>query len=114
MQLRYALNKNKYLLPEEIGHLERVLAEFSDTDSRNSLILLLSLRTGGRAKEILNLKKSDLNPYDESVLIRGIKGSNDREIPLHSPLFKKLAAYATTVPGDRLFPISYNRFRQIW
>jgi integrase len=114
MQTRYALNKNKYLLPDELAHLEKILRDFSEKNPRNCLALLLALRTGGRAQEILNLKKSDLNKYEESVLIRGLKGSNDREIPLQSALFKKLMNYADTVKGEDLFPITYNRFRQIW
>lgn len=114
MQQRYTLNKNKYLLPQELEHFERLLNQHLDSDPRNCLALFLALKTGGRAQEILNLKKSNLNPYEESVLIHGLKGSNDREIPLHSPLFKKLMKYANGLSGDDLFPITYNRFRQIW
>lgn len=114
MQPRYALNKNKYLLPNEVEHLERLLNASMDKDPRNCLALLLSLKTGGRAQEILNLKKSSLNPHEETVLIHGLKGSNDREIPLPPALFKKLMNYANSIPGDELFPITYNRLRQIW
>jgi len=114
VQPRYALNKNKYLLPLELEHLESVLYKYLEAEPRNCLLLLLALKTGGRAQEILNLKKSSLNPQDQSILIHGLKGSNDREIPIHSPLFKKLALYANTVDGDMLFPITYNRLRQIW
>jgi integrase len=114
MQPRYALNKNKYLLPNEVSHLEKILNSHLELDARNCLALLLSLKTGGRAQEILNLKKSSLNPYEESVLIQGLKGSNDREIPIASTLFKKLQKYADTLDGEDLFPITYNRFRQIW
>ena len=56
----------------------------------------------------------DLNQYDESVFIRGIKGSNDREIPLHSRFFQDLLRYSYTVTGTRLFDISYQRLYQIW
>ena len=111
---RYALNKNKYLLPNEVAHLESVLASNLGSDTRNVLALWLALKTGGRAQEILNLKKSHLNLYEETVLIHGLKGSNDREIPLPSPLFKRLVRYADSVAGERLFSISYNRFRQVW
>lgn len=114
MKQRYALNKNKYLLPHELKALESLLDRHFKDEPRNSLLLLLALRTGARATEILNLRKSDLNLYEESILIHGIKGSNDREIPLHSPLFKKLVKYSESVDGDLLFPISYNRLRQIW
>lgn len=114
MQQRYALNKNKYLLPDELDRLEQLLNEHIDKDPRNCLALLVALKTGARAQEVLNLKKSDLNPYDETILITGLKNSNDREIPIQSSLFKKILNYAKTVEGEHLFPISYNRFRQIW
>lgn len=113
-QQRYSLNKNKYLLPDELDRLETLLDRQIEKDPRNCLILLLALKTGGRAQEILNLTKSSLNAYEKSVLIQGLKGSNDREIPLHAGLFKALQSYAQALEGERLFPISYNRFRQIW
>jgi integrase len=111
---RYSLNKNKYLLPEELDKLETLLDRQLAMDTRNCLVLLLALKTGARAQELLNLKKSSLNPYEKSVLIAGLKGSNDREIPLHATLFRVLMAYVDTVEGDEIFPISYNRLRQIW
>lgn len=113
---RYSLNKNKYLLPPEVERLERLLGDYMDRDARNTLLLMVALRTGGRAQEVLNLRKSDLNPYDETVFIRGLKGSNDREIPLPRDLFGKLQRHAETVTSvdQRLFPIGYHRLHQIW
>ncbi len=118
---RYALNKNKYLLPDELERFEKLLHDHLDRDTRDCLLLLLALRTGARAQELLNLKHANLNHYENSVFIQGLKGSNDREIPLHQPLFRKLVSYAEMLPrrtdksnGDHLFPISYNRLRQIW
>lgn len=113
-QQRYSLNKNKYLLPDEVQRLEKILNQFADSNPRDCLLLWLALKTGGRAQEILNLTKSNLNAYDETVLLHGLKGSNDREIPLQSSLFKRLQKYADTVSGEKLFPITYNRLRQIW
>lgn len=114
MQQRYSLNKNKYLLPEEVLQLEKVIDKSLEIDERNCLLLLLALKTGARAQELLNLRKSDLNKFDETILIHGIKGSNDREIPLQSVIFKKVLKYSQVIEGDLLFPITYNRFRQIW
>ncbi len=111
---RYQLNKTKYLLPPETDRLRKILVDFQDRDSRNCLMIWLALRTGARAQEILNLQRSDLNPYDESVFIRGIKGSNDREIPLHSDLFKRLHRYAEAQGEAKIFPITYTRLYQIW
>lgn len=111
---RYTLNKNKYLLPPEVEHLISVLDRFETKDLRNTLLIRLALKTGARAQEILDLRQSDLNPYDETVFIRGLKNSNDREIPLNSSFFKKLKNFATSQEGERIFPITYIRLYQIW
>lgn len=112
--VRYSLNKNKYLLPPEAERLERLLQDHLGNDARNCLMLLLGLKTGARAQEILNLRKGDLNAYDETVFIRGLKGSNDREIPLPRPLFAQLARWAESCPDPAIFPVGYHRLHQIW
>ena len=111
---RYALNKNKYLLEPEYQRLEHILMSFQDKFPRDCHLLWLLLKTGGRAQEILNLRPEDLNPFEESVFIRGIKGSNDREIPIPSWLFQRVMREQERSKEQRLFPISYNRLRQIW
>lgn len=109
---RYAINKNKYLLDPEVERLEIILDSFFDRDTRNCLIMTLGLQTGARAQELLNLCAEDFNDHDESVLIRGIKGSNDRELPLPSKLYASLKSH---LPQEgRVFPISYDRLYQIW
>jgi integrase len=114
-QPKYALNKNKYLLPPEYERLEELLWQLLPKDSRNCVLLLLALRTGARAQELLNLELSDLNPYDETVYIRGIKGSNDREIPIPPKLFRELYKYSQAITGStKMFPISYQRLNQVW
>lgn len=111
---RYSLNKNKYLLEPELKKLFELLNKYEESDFRNSLMLQVALKTGARAQELLNITKSDLDIYEETILIRGIKGSNDREIPIPSSLFRKVKTYSSQNPDQRLFPITYNRLRQIW
>lgn len=111
---RYALNKNKYLLDDELARLRHIFRNFQDSDPRNVLILELALQTGARATELLNTQRSDLIMNDETLFIRGIKGSNDREIPLPSKLFQRLSRYNEKLEGSRLFDISYERLYQIW
>jgi len=113
-QKRYAINKNKYLLDREVEHLELTLKRYIFKEPRNSLLILLALHTGARAGEILQLKVEDLNVYEQSVFIQGLKNSNDREIPLQPWLFDHLEDYTKTLKGPDLFPISYHRLRQIW
>lgn len=113
---RYALNKTKYLLDPEVDRLHYLLQSFQHKDRRNCVLIWLALHTGGRAQEILNLRPEDINPYDETVFIRGLKGSNDREIPIPNWLFRHLEApeIQQNADSNRLFPIQYTRFRQIW
>ena len=110
--IRYALNKNKYLLPPEHEKLVWFLKSHIEKYMRSCALLFTALRTGARATELLNLTTQDLNSYDKTVFIRGIKNSNDREIPLPEDLFRIL--YNLPTQQNRIFPISYNRLRQIW
>ena len=48
----------------------------------------------------------------KTILLKGLKGSNDREIPIPDWLFNEVQKLAPT--SGRLFPVSYSRLRQIW
>lgn len=114
-QARYALNKNKYLLPPEVDRLRTLIRDHQVRDPRNCFMISVALRTGARAQEVLNIRKDDLNPYDRSVLIRGIKGSNDREIPIEEKFFNAFMAYVDPLPNQgSIFDISYVRLVQVW
>lgn len=108
---KYALNRSKYLLDPEFERLEIVLDSFMDRSPRDCLLITLALKTGARAQELLNLTTKDLNDHEESIFIRGIKGSNDREIPLKSTLYKRIRNLRDEGP---IFPITYKRLFQIW
>lgn len=112
--MRYALNQNKYLLEPEYIKLTDLLHQYLEVDVRNCTLLLLALHTGARAQELLNLKKGDMNSYHEALLIHGLKGSDDREIPIPPFLYRKVEKVAESISGERIFPITYNRLRQIW
>ena len=113
-QKPYLLNKTKYLSDREFREISELLDRFRETDIRNTLILDLALSTGARATELLNLRKQDVGFDEQSIYIHGIKGSNDRELPLRKYLFKQLERHLEGCRTDRIFPISYNRLRQIW
>lgn len=114
MAVRYSLNKNKYLLPPELERLNKILTDHMHNSTRDCLMISLALKTGARAQELLNIRHQDLNSYDETVFIRGIKGSNDREIPIPSLLFKQLYRFSEEQKTDRIFNITYIRLWQIW
>lgn len=109
----YSLNNTKFLLDHELEALNNCLNKYRKTNMRDVLLIELALATGARATEILNIKKLDLNIKDKSVLIRGLKGSNDREMPLSDDLFNRLQIFSYGTK-DKIFNISYNYFREIW
>lgn len=111
----YQLNKSKYLLESEVLELKRVLSLFKDKDPRNTALIGLALASGARATEILNLRWLDLEESERTVFFRGIKGSNDREIPVKRDLFQQIAGLRKEAQGqERVFNISYPRLVQIW
>jgi integrase len=111
--MAYQLTHNKYLLPPELLALQTTLAK---SGARDSILLQTILCSGGRAQEVLNLRGCDLNPAAHSVFIRGLKGSNDREIPLPRALFEQLLQLSAAggEPSSLVFGISYARLYQIW
>ena len=115
MSKTYQLNKSKYLLETEQQELNRVLKLFEQREPRDVSLLFLALNTGARATELLNITWEDLDEHDQTVFIKGIKGSNDREIPIKKQPFDLLYSIKLEhAPTDKVFNISYPRLVQIW
>lgn len=111
----YQLNKSKYLLESEQQELNRVLELFKQKEPRDVSLIFFALNTGARATELLNVTWEDLDDQDQTVFIKGIKGSNDREIPIKQKPFDLLYSLKNnSAPTDRVFKISYPRLVQIW
>lgn len=108
------MNNKKFLSDEESNHLETYLRLKLATDPRDCLLLLIAMKTGARASEVLAIRKEDVEVSSQSLFIRGMKGSNDRQIPIDSLIFKKLIKYMDTISSDLIFPITYKRMQQIW
>jgi integrase/recombinase XerC len=104
----YQVTPNKYLSVEEQAQLQLVLAA---DESRDATMIRLAIATGARAQEVLNITPADLYHHEQSVLIRGLKGSNDRVLPLKPKLFAAITALAA---DGKPFPIRYSRLHQIW
>lgn len=105
----YSLNKTKYLSTSEqfalYTHVSRI-------DTRDSILLMLAIKTGARAQELLNITQDDLSDETQSILIHGLKNSNDRELPVSEDLYTAVKSLCKEDP--RVFPISYSRLVQIW
>jgi len=106
------LTENKFLSDSEVNQLFTLLENHKG--ERDSIMLRLSLFTGARGIELINILKSNLG-NDECITIKGRKRSNDRTIPLPKPFFNELKEYAKHFSDNqKLFPISVRRCRQIW
>tara|TARA_B100000749_G_scaffold280899_1_gene280953 strand:+ start:28400 stop:29089 length:690 start_codon:yes stop_codon:yes gene_type:complete len=121
----YSLNKNKYLLPPELDRLDYIINSFMDKNLRDILLLKLALDTGARAQELLNIQFKDINEYDETIYINGLKNSNDRELPVRKDVFRRIVRLKPIAAKEKgnngligedryLFPITYPRLVQIW
>jgi len=113
----HQLDQSKILTPEEWAAFERN-AKGSlaiPEQERNALMLLIAFRTGARASEVLNLAPADYFVRENSILIRGLKGSRNREIVIPPYLGRALASYLKRNPDlEKMFPIGYHRLRQVW
>lgn len=73
-------------------------------------MILTALYTGARALELRLIKKSDLNHQTRGVLVRGVKKSNNREVPIPDWLFNHLVR----LEGPVLFDVGRTRLKEIW
>lgn len=111
MAKSYSINKTKFLSENELALLRGTIRR--NLHERDAVLLWTLLDTGARITEVLNLTPKDLDSTDQSVLIRGIKGSRDRELPLTPALFTLVEREAAK-RQPRVFNISYSRVVQIW
>lgn len=111
---RYALNSKKFFNTAEVIAFELVLKRYLGSENRrDALMILLALKTGARAQELLNIERTDIDLESGYVFIRGLKGSNDREIPINETLLRSLRSYLRDITG-KPFDITYHRLNQIW
>lgn len=113
-QKQWSITKEKFLSTSEYGKLR---AHVRHRKSRYAILLKLYMFTAARAKEGLALRLKDLDCETRSVFIRGLKSSNDREIPLPPWYFFELYNYAKKICktiDDKVFPFSYTILNRIW
>lgn len=119
--MAYQLTHQKYLSDDEAKALDITLNRFlyhphGTYEFRDVTIILLLLATGARASEVLNLRPKDLSIPNESVFLRGLKNSFDREIPLPRELFSRVLKLCAAPLGaeERIFPIALRTLQNIW
>lgn len=106
---KYQLTKDKFFSREEQA---KIWALIDANPGRDAVFFELALQTGARAQELLNISRKDLDQKERTVYIRGIKGSNNREIPLTAPLFNKVMSHCEA--SAKPFPFTYARLVHIW
>ena len=102
----------KYLDESERLELETFCWNRVETSPRDAAMILLTMASGCRAQELLNLEWQDLDVKRLTLKVKTLKRGRNREIPLS----KRLVALLLTLKGTtaRMFNISYQRLNQIW
>ena len=103
-----------FIEEDQIEHLlDKVQFEDGFIGERNKLIIELFYVTGIRLSELINLKKDDIDFYNQSIKILG-KRNKERLIPLSSNTIKDLKNFIsnnmvthflfTNIDGKKLYP----------
>ncbi len=110
-----SLSASKILSEVEHRQLQETLEKYEKGNFRDSTLIWVLLHTGARVSEVLAIRKCDIIEQGMRVFIRGLKNSNDREIPMTPFLFNRLKVLAEKLEDSgKIFPIGYNRAREIW
>jgi len=102
----------KYLEDTERASLEAFCWQRSTTEPRNAAMILLTLYSGCRAQELLNLTWNDLDLKRLVLKIKTLKRGKNRELPMSRRLIELLLRLKGAT--ERIFAISYQRLNQIW
>jgi integrase/recombinase XerC len=91
----------RFIYPDEIETLFDSIDTSNALGRRNYLILEFLYGTGVRVTELCSIKLSDIDYFQNLVLIHG-KGSKDRYVPLHDRLINELSDYVITTRKNLL------------
>jgi integrase/recombinase XerC len=82
-----------YVEEKDMNHLLDHIDFKDDFEGlRDKLVIELLYGTGIRLSELINLKESDINSFDETIKVLG-KGNKQRIIPLNKTLFNLINLY---------------------
>lgn len=113
-QKHWQITKEKFLSDAEYARLRKMVRR---KVNRSAILLKLYMFTGARAHEGLYVRLKDLDVETKTVYIRGLKGSKDREVPLHAWYFYQLYHYAKKVcknENDKIFNFCYTILYRAW
>lgn len=108
----------KFLSQAELENLFVTLEKFESSNFRDCVLIRLTYATGLRASEVLSIRWRDVDFSSESIWVEAKKGGKSRRLGLSVELFAKLKRLMgdnlSRDNSERLFPITYQRFCQIW
>lgn len=102
----------KYLNDSEISELYENLKLLYEVKPRHAAFIETLLVTGARQGEARKIKRSDLR--DGMVTIRGLKGSNDRVMPLPDKLFKTLNGLPVNENNEIFYRLGRQTCVRLW
>lgn len=107
----------KFIPYEAAEQLLSVPDRNTSIGKRDYLALLLMLRLGLRACEVIKLELSDISLAKGQILIRGTKNSKDHVLPLNNEITEAIVSYLQTRPHEvnceHLFLRSVPPFRKL-
>ena len=115
------LTEAKYHTDQEFKAYQATLNRYKNKDQstkieyRDSLLLRLAQHTSAREAEVLGVRPIDVGV--NSVTVFGVKGSNDRTIPLPKSFCKELRLYANEnniADTSPIFPMTTRHFRRVY
>lgn len=111
---RWQINKSKFLSDTEYDQLRKNVYQ---SRSKSAMLVKLYMFTAARAHEGLAVRQRDLCKESKTVFIKGLKGSNDREVPLPPWYFYQLWHFAKRIcdsPENRIFQVEYSQMNRYW
>lgn len=122
----YIITPAKVLSNTELESLKALCTRYLniERERRNAALLLIALECGLRATEVLSITFGDIDFDSNTILIRSLKGSNARVLPVRPSLLKVLKTIALekfdtldikqVKKDQKVFNISYSRLEQVW
>jgi integrase/recombinase XerC len=106
-----SLTPDKYLTDKELLETKRRIGCLKE---REQVLFLILLSTGIRISEALALNKSSIIESRQSIKVKALKGSKDREITIEESLFNRLIALPKNGPKGNPFPYSVRWAQLQW
>lgn len=86
----------------------------SKISQQNRLIILLLIDTGTRINELLNIKVSNINFYNNTIYLETTKTKTPRYVPFTNNTCIELKQYLTNIKSNQLFNITLSAVESLF